>query len=278
MYEYTDKEEERFCEGAAHRIRCGMRRTILDLAEIGNELESVKAHLPHGRFRSWLEATFPGWSLASVRRYRLVARAVEQHPEALAFQSLTAAQEFAELEPPLQELVVEKQAFTRSVFHAVVWERTVEDHLADTRIGFARRHGDALRAVEEAHDDDALKEAAARVMARHGEAFAQLADRRREEVEAEAGITLEGRRPGPAGTVKAQLLERQNGGHCPCCGQAISTDLLYDLLQIWPGPIGIAIFPEQRDPAARAWQNAVVRAACERTDAKTVDALAREVL
>ena len=54
----AELETERQARAAAERIKLRLKRTVEDIIEIGRELTTVKAELPHGQFLPWIAAEF----------------------------------------------------------------------------------------------------------------------------------------------------------------------------------------------------------------------------
>lgn len=285
---YPDEDVARWAEMKAHNIRLMVRRTVEAAVEVGRELLEVKARLPHGTWEDWLSFHF-GWSDQQARNYMRLAEAAEQNPKVFEFASLTAAYQFARLPPPVQQRVLDAKAFRLSAFQGVLdderrreWREAMEERLRDDRLEHGWRCGTVLAAVEEALADEVLRPEAEALAVEHAETFSRLADRPAHEVLAEAGVRREARRPeSTARKAWAVLAEGQNGDRCPCCGQRVAAPgFAYDLLQVWTegGPETVAVFRVPGDPVLRAWQNAVVAAAVERTGARTAEALAEETL
>jgi hypothetical protein len=59
-------------QSAADRIREKVKRTLLNLIEVGEDLLSVKEALPHGDFGRWLKAEF-GWGERMAQNFMSVA-------------------------------------------------------------------------------------------------------------------------------------------------------------------------------------------------------------
>jgi hypothetical protein len=59
-------------KAAAERIRETVKRTVVDIIQVGDELLSVKEALPHGRFGPWLRAEF-GWTERTAQNFMAVA-------------------------------------------------------------------------------------------------------------------------------------------------------------------------------------------------------------
>jgi hypothetical protein len=59
---------------AAERIRERLKKTLIDIIEVGNDLTAVKEALPHGQFGPWLRAEF-GWTERTAQNFMAVAQA-----------------------------------------------------------------------------------------------------------------------------------------------------------------------------------------------------------
>jgi hypothetical protein len=59
-------------QSAADRIREKVKRTLLNIIEVGEDLLSVKEALPHGEFGKWLKAEF-GWGERMAQNFMSVA-------------------------------------------------------------------------------------------------------------------------------------------------------------------------------------------------------------
>lgn len=59
-------------QGAAGRIRQGLKKTVIEIIQIGQELAAVKAALPHGQFTDWLRAEFD-WAERMAQNFMRVA-------------------------------------------------------------------------------------------------------------------------------------------------------------------------------------------------------------
>ena len=136
---------------AAERIRVRIQRTTADIIAIGEELREIKARLPHGEFRAWLDAEFD-MSESSAQRFMQVADAfggksvtvTDLNPSALYALAAPAAE-------PIREAAVARIAAGEVLSKADV------DRMR-------REHADETAALQRAADE------------REGELKAQVAD------------------------------------------------------------------------------------------------------
>lgn len=69
--------------GTAERIRQRLKKALEDIIEVGNDLLTVKAALPHGQFGFWLRAEF-GWSERMAQNFMRVAERFGSKTEIIA--------------------------------------------------------------------------------------------------------------------------------------------------------------------------------------------------
>jgi hypothetical protein len=272
QFDYESTGQRQICERAATEIRKYERCAISDVIEMGKWLIEAKAVLSHGQWLPWIDSQL-GWSHDKAQRCIRVARFSSHTPQIKDFPCVERVFQFAELPPVSQNAVLAQGAYTRhDDFRRVAWEAATRAHMEDGDLDFDRRHGDVLHAIEEAVDDPVLQPVAQQLYQENREAFEKLSGEPPEVTAAMSGVRPE---ITPAtGTVHAAFLEGQNGDRCPCCGRTGGTRR-YGLLQVWPGPVVIGIFPDiAENPVARSWQMAATEAANKRLNAQTLHALA----
>ena len=289
IYQYPDDATGDRCEELAQECETiremQTRFNVKCRIEYGQRLNEVKALLPHGEFGKWLAWRLPEWSEDATRRWRIMAKRVEQNPKLSEyldlFRSTTAAEEFACLPEPEQALVVQKEAFTWSAFRRVTWDASMRERLADDELDHDRRHGDVLHAIEEALDDPALHDVAETLYNENRDTFARLADREPAEVDVEVGVS---QKREPTGSAPSASLVEGDEGYwlCRWDGERFHEVAPVNVrLLMWNGsqqPAILAAFPDTLDgPVSKSWQSAVVDAACRRVNARTVERF-REVI
>jgi hypothetical protein len=119
-----------------------------------------------------------------------------------------------------------------------------------------------------------------RLASEHGDLLARHADRERDELLTELGLTWSERRGRTAtGRGSERIGETGSGG----VGAQLTEDSSGCRLIVWVGgevaqPHVIAEFPKVRDPAAASWQSRVIQRAVKETGARTLDDLCGEVI
>jgi hypothetical protein len=243
---------------------------VSNVAAIGSILEEVRCRLARPFFLQWLQSNL-GWCEQTANNYIGVARLVNDNPKVLEVRSLVLLYRLPSLPDRTREAIIERNPSIREAQEIIDshrredWADEVEALFGDESRDFSERSGDALRMIEQAMDDPALREEAKRLALQHAARFAALADTDEPQLLAAMGLSLGERLPEPAaGRVKAQLVENTGGSR----------------LVVWV--VGeahtVAFFPEVSDPAAAAWQAAVIRSAVKLTRARTIDDLCVAVI
>lgn len=269
-YHYQNPDVERCCEEHAAeiaRLDYGLNRLTIGVRiEIGKHLLEVKRMLKNGYYE-WLAVHFPEWNEETTRRWRTLAYRVgcdsTLADKLAAFQSSAAAENFVCLPAPIQEKVMEEQAFTWSKFEALVLRENLREHMTDERLSLDRRAGDVLHAIEEArtNDNPRVRQAAEEIYQEHRETFAHLSDMEPAEVDVATNA------PPPAVAIPdrpmARLNEIEDGlWLCRWDGeQFVPIAPVFRRVEVFPGPVVIAAFPRLGDgPVAESWQESIVRA------------------
>jgi hypothetical protein len=260
---YPGPEVARYCEERVAAIRQLMVKTVRTVAAIGALLAEVEGMLPPGLFPRWVEHHF-GWSQESARRYKLLARAVDDNPRILELKSIELAIRFPALPERTQQAILDANAFRLKDAQLIIQRHKADDWRLEVERLVETDPGRAHREIELAMGDPDLREAACEMMDKHIETFALLSSREPAEIKAEAGMTRQERLGKAAfGRPSAQLTESRDG----CT------------LVIWAeAPHTVAIFPPMENPVARSWQAKIIDRVVEITDAKTLDGIAGEIL
>ena len=288
-FNYPNSAIAERCEEIAREVQevydIAVRFNIKCRLRIGAQLNEARDLLGYGSYGEWLAWRLPEWSEEATRRWRVMAERSSKNPKLLEileqFHSTTAAENYVCLPEPVQERVVEEEAYTWSKFHAITWDASMRERLADNELDHGRRFGDVLHAIEDAKDDPALQEVAKTLYQENRETFARLADREPAEMDVEVGAKKES----PKGTApSAQLVEGDNGlWLCRYDGEKfVPIAPIGSHLLMWNGnghPSTLAAFPKTGDgPVADSWQLSVIDSACRRVNASTMQERYGEVL